>query len=162
MNAPQRAFVGLGSNLEDPARQVTLALARLDCIEGTRLLRSSRLYRTPPWGDTEQPAFVNAVAELETRLDAHALFAQLQRIEAAAGRVRERRWGPRVLDLDLLLYGAVAIEDANMRVPHPHLHERAFVLLPLAELAPDLEVPGRGRVGALLAAVDAGGIEAVG
>jgi len=162
MNAPVRVFVGLGSNLEDPARQVALALAELDRIEHTHVLRSSRLYRTPPWGDTAQPAFVNAVAELQTQLPAERLFAHLQRLEAAAGRRRERRWGPRVLDLDLLLYGDRVLDEPAMRIPHPHLHERAFVLVPLAELAPALEVPGHGRVDALLAAVDAGGIEAVG
>lgn len=162
MNPPVRAFVGIGSNLEDPARQVALALAALAAIPDTEVAAASRPFRTPPWGDTAQPAFVNAVAELHTSLPARALFTHLQRIEAGAGRLRERRWGPRVLDLDLLLYGDACISDADMHVPHPHLHERAFVLVPLAELAPTLEVPGHGRVDLLLAAVDAGGIEALG
>src|SRR5690606_24162437 len=116
-----------------------------------------------PWGRLDQPAFVNAVAELETRLPAGALLEALQRIEVAAGRARVEKWGPRVLDLDLLLHGDGTCIAAGLQLPHPHLHERAFVLVPLAELAPALIVPGRGRsVADLLAAVDCSGIEALG
>ena len=159
---PVRAYVALGSNLDDPERQVRAALVDLAQLPGTRLAAASRLYRTPPWGDTAQPAFVNAVAALDTTLGAAALFTALQAIEAAAGRRRERRWGPRVLDLDLLLHGADRIDTPAMQVPHPSLHLRAFVLVPLAELDPGLEVPAHGRVAELLAAVDARGIEAIG
>jgi 2-amino-4-hydroxy-6-hydroxymethyldihydropteridine diphosphokinase len=163
-----RAFVGLGSNLQDPARQLDLAFDRLDRIPATRLARRSRLYRTPPWGELEQPEFVNAVAELATELPASELLRQLQAIENDTGRQRARKWGPRVLDLDLLLYGDLrdgdaSVDDGVLRLPHPHLHERAFVLVPLAELAPDLLVPGlAARVVDLLARVDRDGIEALG
>ena len=157
-----RAYVGLGSNLDQPERQVRQALAALAVLPGTSLVRASRLYRTAPWGDTSQPDFVNAVAALDTTLAPERLMAELQRIEAAAGRARERRWGPRVLDLDLLLHGASCLDGASLRVPHPHLHERAFVLVPLAEIAPSLEVPGQGPVRELLRRLDASGVEALG
>lgn len=157
-----RAYVGLGSNLEQPERQVRQALAALAGIPGTRLAAHSRLYRTPPWGDTEQPSFVNAVAALDTSLSPHTLLQQLQAIEAAAGRARERRWGPRILDLDLLLHGDSVLDESGLSLPHPQIAQRAFVLVPLAELAPGLQVPGQGRVADLLAAVDAAGIEALG
>jgi 2-amino-4-hydroxy-6-hydroxymethyldihydropteridine diphosphokinase len=156
-----RAYVGLGSNLDQPARQVRQALAALAALPGTQLAGQSRLYRTPPWGDTDQPAFVNAVAALDTKLTPGQLLEQLQRIEAAAGRARERRWGPRILDLDLLLHGDSVLDRPGLQLPHPQLPLRAFVLVPLAELAPDLIVPGQGRVRALLGAVDTAGIEAL-
>ena len=156
------AYVGLGSNLDDPASQLRAAIRALDRIAHTRVRRTSRLYRTPPWGRTDQPEFVNAVAELETGLTPQALLSALQVIERATGRERIERWGPRVLDLDLLLHGVATIDAPGLRLPHPHLHERAFVLLPLAELSPDLPVPGRGTVRSLLAAVDCAGIEAIG
>jgi 2-amino-4-hydroxy-6-hydroxymethyldihydropteridine diphosphokinase len=158
----RRAFVALGSNLDQPQRQVRDALAALDRIPATRVARASRLYRTPPWGRTDQPDFVNAVAQLESALAPEALLAELQRIEREAGRARRERWGPRVLDLDLLWHADGARDLDGLRLPHPHLHERAFVLLPLAELAPDLELPARGRVRDLLAEVDCSGIEALG
>jgi 2-amino-4-hydroxy-6-hydroxymethyldihydropteridine diphosphokinase len=156
------AYIGLGSNLDDPAAQLRDALRRLDEIPDSTLRRSSKLYRTPPWGRLDQPEFVNAVAELDTALDAHALLEHLQQIERDSGRARREHWGPRVLDLDLLLHGTQQIADARLQLPHPHLHERAFVLVPLAELVPDLVVPGRGRVADLLAAVDRAGIQALG
>lgn len=156
---PVLAAVGLGGNLGEVAATLRAALQALDALPGTRLLRASRLYRTPAWGNTAQPDFVNAAALLQTRQDARALLDALLEIERRFGRDRERgeRWGPRTLDLDLLLYGADSIDEPGLRVPHPHLHQRAFALLPLAEIAPDLDVPGRGRVADLLAAVDAGG-----
>lgn len=165
MSVPEaslRAYVGLGSNLDDPASQLRAAIHVLDAIAQTRVRRSSRLYRTPPWGRTDQPEFVNAVAELETALTPQALLSALQVIERAAGRERTERWGPRVLDLDLLLHGETMVDIPGLRLPHPHLHERAFVLLPLSELAPDLRIPGHGQVRTLLAAVDCAGIEAIG
>lgn len=159
---PQLAYVGLGSNLEDPAAQLRRACAALATFPGVHAVRTSRFYRTQPWGLLEQPEFVNAVAELQTTASAAELFSELQAFEHAAGRARRVRWGPRVLDLDLLLHGDLACDEPGLRLPHPYLHERAFVLVPLAELAPDLQVPGRGRVRELLAKVDRSGIQALG
>ena len=140
------AFVGLGGNLGDPAATLGAALQALDEVQGTRLLRASRLYRTPAWGVEQQPDFINEVVMLETRLGAPALLESLFVIERRHGRVREaeQRWGPRTLDLDLLLYGDAMIDEPGLRVPHPYLHERAFALLPLLEIAADVEIPGRG------------------
>lgn len=161
MSAPVRACVGLGGNIGDVAAALHDALAALDALPGTRLLRTSGFYRTPAWGVEAQPDFVNAAAVLETMLTPRALLEALLGIERAHGRERSadgRRWGPRTLDLDLLLYGDAVIDVPGLVVPHPHLHVRAFVLVPLAEIAPAAEVPGHGRIDALLAAVDAGGI----
>ena len=146
MTTPVIAFVGLGGNLGDPVATLGAALQALDEVQDTRLLRASRLYRTPAWGLEQQPDFINAVAMLETRLGALALLESLFVIERQHGRVREaeQRWGPRTLDLDLLLYGDAVIDEPGLRVPHPHLHERAFALLPLLEIAADVEIPGRG------------------
>lgn len=151
------AYIALGSNLDGPQARVERAFAALDALPQTRLRARSRLYRTPPWGVREQPDFINAVAALDTQLAPHALLEALLALEAQAGRVRGIRNGPRVLDLDLLLYGSEALHLPDLEVPHPRLHERAFVLVPLADVAPDLEVPGRGRVADLLARVDARG-----
>jgi 2-amino-4-hydroxy-6-hydroxymethyldihydropteridine diphosphokinase len=159
-----RACIGLGGNLGDAAGAIERAFTALDALPKTRLLRRSRLYRTPAWGMTAQPDFINAAAVLATALPADALLGELLRIERAAGRDRDaqpERWGPRALDLDLLLYSDAVIAHPGLCVPHPHLHERAFVLVPLAEIAPDALVPGRGRVDGLLAMVDAQGIEAL-
>ena len=156
----RRAYVGLGSNLDDPIVQVRRGIEHLHTLPMTRCLRASSLYRTLPWGRLDQPAFINAVAELDTTLTAKALLDGLLSIEVVAGRVRDgERWGPRVLDLDLLLYGDDVVELPGLSVPHPHLQERVFVLLPLAQLAPTLEVPGRGRVSELLARTDNSGCE---
>ena len=146
MTTPVIAFVGLGGNLGDPVATLGAALQALDEVQDTRLLRASRLYRTPAWGLEQQPDFINAVAMLETRLAAQALLESLFVIERRHGRVREaeQRWGPRTLDLDLLLYGDAVIDEPGLHVPHPHLHERAFALLPLLEIAADVEIPGRG------------------
>lgn len=163
MSAAVAAYVGLGSNLEDPRRQILDAFDALATIPCTRVAQCSRLYRTPPWGKLDQPAFVNAVARLETRLGPRELLDALQAIERSAGRERSERWGPRVLDLDLLLHGEAVIDLPGLRLPHPNLHERAFVLVPLAELAPGLRLPPRGpRIVDLLEAVDRSGIEALG
>ena len=146
------AFIGLGSNLQGPEEQVRHALRQLPDLAETRLVAASSLYDTPPWGDENQPAFVNAVAQVDTTLSAGALLTSLQHLERAAGRVRHlRRWGPRILDLDLLVYGRDEIDEPGLRVPHPRLAERAFVLVPLHEIAPDLDVPGKGPVTQLLA-----------
>lgn len=146
MTAGVVAFVGLGGNLGDAAAALRAALGALNTLPQTRLLTASRLYRTPAWGLEQQPDFVNAVAMLDTRLQAPALLEALLETERDFGRVREGapRWGPRILDLDLLLYGQAVIELPGLSVPHPHLHERAFALLPLLEIAPETVIPGRG------------------
>lgn len=153
-----RAYVALGSNLDDPRAQVLRGFDALSRLPDTQLLARSRLYRSAPWGVTEQPEFVNAAAEVETNLAPRELLDALLGVERAAGRDRSgARWGPRVLDLDLLLYGNLECDEPRLTLPHPHLHERAFVLLPLNDLAADLEVPGRGRVRELLAQVESAG-----
>ena len=128
------AAIGIGSNADDAEAQVRDAFVRLAAV-GTVLARS-RLYRTEPWGVVDQPAFVNAVAVVETALDPHALLDALKRIERDAGRVATYRWGPRVLDLDILTYGDARIRDAVLVVPHERLQERAFALVPLADVDP--------------------------
>jgi 2-amino-4-hydroxy-6-hydroxymethyldihydropteridine diphosphokinase len=133
---PVSAFVGIGANLGDAQRTVRDAIAALDRMPRTRLVRASRLYRSAPV-DAGGPDFINAVAQIDTRLSAPELLAALQALEQAAGRERPYRNAPRTLDLDLLLFGAARIESATLTVPHPRLRERAFVLLPLQELAPD-------------------------
>lgn len=153
MRAPVVASVGLGSNLDDPIAQIRRACAALANLPESRLLATSSLYRTPPMGPPDQPDYVNAAALLETRLAPLALLDALQAIEAAQGRVRAERWGPRTLDLDLLLYGEARIETPRLTVPHPGLPERDFVLVPLREVAgDDLPVPGHGRLGDLIPA----------
>src|SRR5688572_27760360 len=124
----------------------------------TRLAAISSLYASAPVGHAEQPDFVNAVAKIETALDPRELLDALLAVERRRGRVREFPNAPRTLDLDIILYGDAAHDEADLTIPHPRMHERAFVLAPLAEIAPDAVVPGHGRVGDLLAAVDAGGV----
>lgn len=157
------ACVGLGGNVGEPARTLREAFAALDALPGTRLLRASRLYRTPAWGRRDQPDFVNAAAIVETSLSPQQLLAALLAIEQRFGRDRASvdRWGPRSLDLDLLLHGDAVLDEPGLTLPHPHLHARAFVLVPLAEIAPDALIPGHGRVRDALAALDARGIEAL-
>ena len=166
MNAPTVACVGLGANLGDAAATVREAFVALGRLPGTRLLRASRLYRTPAWGVTAQPDFVNAVVMLETTLEPTALLESLLRIERDAGRDRRAdgsdRWGPRTLDLDLVLFGDRVIDTPRLKVPHPHLHERAFVLVPLVEIAPDIRIPGRGAAVDALATMASGDIQALG
>ncbi|MDQ2702152.1 MAG: 2-amino-4-hydroxy-6-hydroxymethyldihydropteridine diphosphokinase [Pseudomonadota bacterium] len=159
MSVATIAAVGLGGNLGDAAATLREALRELDRLPSTRLLRASSLYRTAAWGNTAQPDFVNAAALLETDLDARALLDGLLAIERHFGRERDAgvQWGPRVLDLDLLLHGDEVIDEPGLRVPHPYLHERAFALLPLAEIGPALAVPGKGMVAALLRGIDTGG-----
>lgn len=150
-----KAYVGLGSNLDGPAGQLRAALDDIAAIEGVTHVQPSRLYQTPPWGVTEQPDFVNAVASLHTSLSPESLLAQLQALERRSGRSRAGlRWGPRRLDLDLLLYDDWVSTDASVQVPHPRMMQRAFVLVPLAELAPQLHIPGHGSLQELLASLD--------
>ncbi len=131
----------------------------MEGLPATRVVRHSRLYRTPPWGPvTGQPDYANAVAEVETELAPGALLSALQAMETAHGRVRRARWGPRTLDLDLLLYDELTMSTTELTLPHPRLSERAFVLVPLAELVSHLRVPGAGVVAELLARVNVAGI----
>jgi len=144
------AYIGLGSNLAEPQSQVESAMSELDALPRSRLVARSSLYRTAPVGYAAQPDFVNAVAALETGLGAHQLLHELQALEAAHQRRRAFANAPRTLDLDLLLFGDERIADAELAVPHPRMHERAFVLAPLAEIAPDARIPGRGAARDLL------------
>ena len=153
------AYVALGSNLNDPAAQLRSGARALGKLPGTRLVRGSSLYRSAPVGLADQPDFINAVCEIDTSLIAQDLMQALLKIETANGRVRDVPGGPRTLDLDLLLYGEMVCHEAGLTLPHPRLHERAFVLYPLVEIAPGLSIPGRGRVEALLAACAGQAIE---
>jgi 2-amino-4-hydroxy-6-hydroxymethyldihydropteridine diphosphokinase len=142
------AYVGLGSNLEDPARQVQRALVELQSLVDVRFIVASPLYRNAPLGPQDQPDYVNAVAGLLTRLAPHELLRQLQALEERLGRVRKDgdRWGPRIIDLDLLVCGNVTVQDPGLNLPHAGICERNFVLLPLCDIAPSLVVPGQGTV----------------
>lgn len=144
------AYIGIGSNLAQPRSQVERALDELGRLPRSRLVARSSLYRTAPVGHEAQPDFVNAVAALDTALNAQELLDELQSLEAAHQRARSFPNAPRTLDLDLLLFGAEHIAQPGLVVPHPRMHERAFVLEPLAEIAPEAEIPGRGRARELL------------
>ena len=143
------AFVGIGANLGDARANVADALARLAAYPGCRLAASSGCWRTAPI-ESSGDDYINAVAAVETELDAHALLGALMAIEQAHGRERPYRNAPRTLDLDLLLYGDAVIDTPTLIVPHPRMHERAFVLAPLLEIAPDANIPGRGRAASFL------------
>ena len=148
-----RSFVGLGANLEDPRGQIERALELLGDEDGVEVVAVSTLRETDPVGFEDQPRFLNGVAELETWLAPRELLQRLLEIERRLGRVRGDgpRFGPRTIDLDLLLYGDSTIDEPGLRIPHPRLQERRFALEPLAELDPGLEIPGHGPVQALLA-----------
>jgi 2-amino-4-hydroxy-6-hydroxymethyldihydropteridine diphosphokinase len=133
------AYIGIGSNLDDPVRQVREALDELDRLPHTRVVSRSSLYRTAPVGHATQPDFINAVARLETGLPAQRLLAELQEIEARHGRRRSFANAPRSLDLDVLLFGHLELDAPELQIPHPRMHERAFVLKPLLEISPELE-----------------------
>lgn len=153
MKSTVTAYLGLGTNMGDRAATLAAAKAALAATPGLTLTRASSLYETAPQGLTDQPWFLNAVLEVETSLEPAALLFACLAVEARFGRERTVRWGPRTLDVDVLLFGDRTIDTAELQVPHPRLHERAFVLVPLHEIAPDAEVPGRGRVRDLLAGV---------
>jgi 2-amino-4-hydroxy-6-hydroxymethyldihydropteridine diphosphokinase len=138
------AFVGIGSNLEEPARQVSQALLELDALPHSRVVARSSLYRSAPVGYAEQPEFVNAVAQLETGMPAERLLDELQALESRHGRQRSFTNAPRTLDLDLLLFEKLQMTTGRLTVPHPRMHERAFVLKPLLEIAPRADIPGIG------------------
>lgn len=148
------AWVGLGSNIDGPHAHVERAFQELDRLPLTRCRQQSSRYWSRPVGPADQPDFVNAVAQLETRLSPLALLDQLQALEQHHGRVRQRHWGPRTLDLDLLLFDDLSLSTPRLTVPHAHMHQRGFVLVPLAELAPDLRLPDGQRIDKLLATLD--------
>lgn len=141
-----QACIGLGANLGDAADTLRKAVEALDHREGITVREVSRFYRTPAWGREDQPDFINAVALLETSLTPRALLERLLAVETEFGRHRPdgERWGPRTLDLDLLLYGDAVIDEPGLRVPHPYLHERAFALVPLLDVLPEARIPGYG------------------
>jgi 2-amino-4-hydroxy-6-hydroxymethyldihydropteridine diphosphokinase len=153
------AYVALGSNGGDPQQQILGAMSALASLPGTRLRQRSSLYRTPPWGVIEQPPFVNAAVQLDTDLSPHELLDALLAIEVSAGRVRSQRNGPRTLDLDLLHVDGVWLDDPRLTLPHPRMAERAFVLLPLNDIAPTLSLPGHATVCERLAQLDTHGCE---
>jgi 2-amino-4-hydroxy-6-hydroxymethyldihydropteridine diphosphokinase len=161
MNRWQPAYVGIGSNIGDSVAAVRAAIAALDCVKTTRLISTSPLYRTRPFGPVPQANFINAVAGVLTQLTPQQLLAELLALEAAQGRQRNERWGPRSLDLDLLVFGALRMQTPELTLPHPGIAERGFVLVPLADIAPTLEIPALGSVTSLLHSLSDTGIEGV-
>lgn len=156
----QPAYVALGSNLDDPRRQVERAFDGLAQLSDTRVVLRSGLWRSAPMGPKDQPDFINAVAGLLTRREPRALLEELRELERRMGKVEPAvRWGPRVIDLDLLMVGHTRCDEPGLRLPHPGLHQRNFVLYPLAEIAPSLWVPDHGRVSRLLEGVPGDGIQ---
>lgn len=153
MNLPHRAYIALGANLDDPAATLQAATQAVAALPGVSLVKASSLYRTAPIGLAGQPDFINGVLAVDTDLAPEALLQALLAIEAEFGRIRAERNGPRTLDLDVLLYNQLVIHTGSLTLPHPRMHLRAFVLVPLAEIAPDLAIPGRGTVAAWLPAV---------
>lgn len=146
MNSPKpvsRAFIGLGGNLGDPALSMRQALSGLSEAPSTRIVKVSSLYRTPPWGKTDQPPFLNAAVKIETDLSPQELLSVVLLVEQALGRERKERWGPRTIDIDILIYGGRTVDEPGLCVPHPRLTERAFALAPLVDVMPDAEVAGR-------------------
>lgn len=153
------AYVAIGSNLDSPVDRVHQAFAELEKVRSTRLVLRSRLYRSSPLGPQEQPDFINAAAGMLTTLQPHELLAALKALEAGMGRERPVvRWGPRVIDFDLVVFGSLQLATPDLTVPHPGVPERNFVLYPLRDIAPDLLVPGHGRVRDLAARLGSGGL----
>jgi 2-amino-4-hydroxy-6-hydroxymethyldihydropteridine diphosphokinase len=151
--AAVKAYIGLGANIGDPAKQIRGALDALGEIPGTRVTRASSLWRSAPIGYAAQPDFVNAVAEIETVQAPRPLLGELLAIERRFGRERSFANAPRTLDLDILLFGNDVVDEDVLKIPHPRMHERAFVLAPLLEVAPEVAIPGKGRAAELLAAI---------
>lgn len=159
MDIWQPAYIAVGSNLNDPRTQVMQALERLEALPATRMILRSSFYSTRPFGPVPQPDFVNAVAGVLTQLDAPSLLKELQQLELAFGRpAAHEKWGPRIIDFDLLMHGRECRNDPDLVLPHPGIVERNFVLYPLADIAPDLDVPGLGRVAELKRRVSPEGI----
>jgi len=150
-----RAYIGIGSNLNDPVAQVKEAFDELEVLPDSLLAARSSLYRSKPMGPPDQPDYVNAVAALDTLLSAPELLQALQRIEVMQGRERTaQKWEARILDLDLLLYGTRVLDNPGLKLPHPGLHERDFVIIPLAEVAGNLNIPGKGLLSTLIGSVE--------
>lgn len=154
------ALLGLGGNLEDPPASMAAALHLLQADDGIDVVSVSRLYRTPPWGKTDQNWFFNSCALISTTLNPHELLDACLSAERQLKRVRRERWGPRIIDIDVLTFGDQTIHEDGLRIPHPHMHERAFVLLPLLDIAADTTVQGR-RISEWAVSADATGIEIV-
>jgi len=148
------AFVGIGSNLGDREDNLRLAVELLSAEDGVVVTAVSEIRETEPVGPVEQGPFLNGAVRIETDLGPRELLERLLAVEQRLGRVREERWGPRTIDLDLLLYGDEILDEPGLTVPHPRLHERRFALEPLVDLAPSLEIPGRGQISALLAELE--------
>lgn len=156
------AYIGLGSNLGDPKQQLSSAIDALRSVPMTKLLVCSSFYQSKPLGPQGQPDYINAVVKLETQLEALTLLQHMQTIESQHGRTREgERWGPRTLDLDLLVFGEEQINVENLTVPHPEIRNRNFVLQPLVEISPDLSIPGLGLAKDLLARLTGAGLEKI-
>ncbi len=160
--ADETVYLGLGSNLADPAGNIQQALAALQQLPASHSLADSGLFLSKPMGPQDQPDYINAVVQFETRLRPLALLGALQQIEHTMGRVRERHWGPRLIDLDILLFGERIIEEQDLQVPQTGISEREFVLYPLARLNPELVIPGHGKLSALLAQCPENGLQFVG
>lgn len=164
--SPSQVYIGLGSNLDDPPVQIRNALRALDALPGTRLIRNSGLYLSkpmvPPTGQIQQDDYYNAVAMIETQLRPHELLDCLQQIEQAQHRVRNERWGPRTVDLDILLFDDIQMNDERLTLPHPGLHLREFVLYPLHRIDRTLEIPGRGMLEELIKNCSQNGLQYLG
>lgn len=154
-----QVYIGLGSNLADPEQQILSAIEDIAAMKDTTLTQQSSLYSSPPMGPQDQPDYINAVVSIDTPLSAHQLLDALQQIEQQHGRIRKRHWGERTLDLDILLFADKVIEDERLSIPHPGMASRAFVLYPLAEIAPELNIPGMGELKALLEQCPREGLE---
>ena len=154
-------YIGLGSNIEGPRDQVIQAISELAELPSSTLLKTSSLYQSAPLGPQDQPDFINAVAELETSLSVQKLLSYLQEIESNHHRSREIHWGPRTLDLDILLYDAIEIDNADLKIPHPEIRNRNFVLIPLYEIAAELTIVGMGKLAELVRQIDQSGLDKI-
>lgn len=151
-------YIGLGSNLADPVNQINLAISALNALPSSTVIEQSSLYSSPPMGPQDQPDYVNSVVLLETSLEPHVLLDGLQSIELQQGRVRKRHWGERTIDLDILIYDDRVLDDERLQVPHPGIADRSFVLYPLAEIAPGIDIPILGNIRQLVESCPRGGI----
>lgn len=148
------AYIGLGSNLSDPATQLTEAISAIEQLPHTQLIKCSSFYASTPLGPQDQPDFVNAVCAIRTQLNAHELLTALQSIEQSQGRIKKRHWGERLIDLDILLFGDEAFQTENLTIPHAQMHLRDFVLIPLQEIAPNIEIPNLACLSQLIAELE--------
>jgi len=160
--ATETVYIGLGSNLGEPRQNINHAVEALKQLADTRYVADSGLFLSRPMGPQDQPDYLNAVAKLETRLSPQDLLAALQQIETDMGRVRDRHWGPRLIDLDILLFGAHSIDEAQLQVPHVGIAAREFVLYPLHKLEPELVIPVHGKLSSLLEQCPQNGLQFVG